>query len=80
MAKKEWNPDDPVLKSVHAPYETGAVMRMYRAGWPSGAIMRELGMTASKVMKVMTTDVDKETLARRLGRDVHAPRMKGTEE
>lgn len=69
--KKDWSPDDPLLKSTHAPYEINVVTRMYNAGWPGAAIMRTLNLTGSKVMTLLSKDNDAASHAQRQGRAIH---------
>ena len=46
-----WNPNDPILNSPHAPHETRATLRMHRNGWPGPDIAKVLKIKGTKLMK-----------------------------
>lgn len=75
----KWVPDHPLLKSPYAPFETPAVVRMHRAGWPGPAILKALGMKASQLMMALSKGMDEEQKAHRADRPIHdATVKKGT--
>lgn len=67
---EQLSPDDPLL-TAEAPYEPGAVARMYMAGWPGELLAREFRMRGTKFIKQMQQAREEIIEARSKGRPVH---------
>lgn len=78
------DPNDPnspeqraLLEDPKAPHETGAVLRMYRAGWPMAEISKTTGIIYGPPLSgVMKRDMDSETDAHARGVAIHDERAK----
>jgi len=70
----EWEINDKtskLLKSNHAPHETGGALRTHRAGWPGEAIAKELKTRPFKLLEILRRDKDAEDRALTAGRDIY---------
>lgn len=68
---KDWNPNDPILKSPLAPHETRATLRMHRAGWPGGEILNALNLSGSRLINSLRDAMTEEGNAHQAGRPIH---------
>ena len=68
---RNWDPNDPMLKSSLAPHETGGVLRMHRAGKTGAELMKLLRLRGTKLMDQMQRAMDAESAAHRAGRPIH---------
>lgn len=77
---KERDPNDPILKSNLAPHETRATMRMHRAGWPGGEIVKVLKIKGTALVESMKQAMEEEGIAHRSNLPIHdgPPVEKGT--
>ncbi|QBP31086.1 hypothetical protein SEA_REFUGE_68 [Mycobacterium phage Refuge] len=73
---REWNPNDPMLKSAYAPHETAGVLRMQRAGHQGADIMKILKIKASALTKQFSKAIDAEQEAHERGRPIHDAKIK----
>ncbi|ALA48171.1 hypothetical protein AU152_gp58 [Mycobacterium phage Phlei] len=68
---RDWDPDDPMLKSPLAPHETAAVLRMQRAGFSGMETMSLLNMRATQLMGAVKKAMDDEQRAFNAGIPIH---------
>ncbi|AAC18509.1 hypothetical protein SEA_LAKES_74 [Mycobacterium phage Lakes] len=69
--KKDWDPNDPKLKSPYAPHETAAVLRMHRVGFKGAHTMKLLKLRGTQLMNQIQRAMDAEQAAHRAGRPIH---------
>lgn len=65
------DPDSPVLRSPYAAHETGAVLRMQRAGFSGLGISTTLKMSPGMVMSKLSQQMGEEGTAHRRQRPIH---------
>lgn len=68
---RDWDPNHQLLKSVGAPHETAAVLRMNRAGWAGEEIIVMLGFRGSELVDKMRLGLNQETAASKRGLAIH---------
>lgn len=72
LVKKHYpDPNDPILKSAYAPHETGAVLRVHRAGRPAGWISKQFGMRPPQLMAAMRAQLEAENEAHSRNLAIH---------
>ncbi|QJD52536.1 hypothetical protein PBI_AN9_74 [Mycobacterium phage AN9] len=72
---REWDPNDPKLKSPYAPHETAAVLRMNRAGFKGAHTMKLLRLRGTQLMNQIQRAMDVEQAAHRARRPIHDARV-----
>ncbi|AJD82487.1 hypothetical protein SHEEN_69 [Mycobacterium phage Sheen] len=68
---RDWDPNSPLLTSPHAPHETGAVLRAYRAGKSAAWVAQNFKMSPYRIMQELRTQMGEENTAHRQNRPIY---------
>lgn len=68
---REWNPNEPLLKSPYSPHEPALVLRMEQAGWPAPQITKALKIGGTQLVDQLYKARKELDQARLINRSVH---------